>query len=240
MITMSTKTKLTQSRDNWKGKAVKYGKNRRYLKKENNRIKNEKNKLKSEVKRLNDEFCRLEALQPGERLPEIQKVALVFISLQLFLVARISFRAVHRVLNVAGGYLGFPKAHCPQTIINWVTRLSLTRIQNVTSQIVPQSNGRTFFNDMIFIIDTCIGLGSGKILAVLALNKNHYVLHEGAPTLQQVQCVGVAVAESWTGEKIAGFLESIIECVGIPEAYLKDQGTDLSQGGEAFERTWVL
>lgn len=144
-------------------------------------------------------------------IPQVRnKENLVYIALQLFLVARIGFRAVSRVIGFPGIYLGVTKAPCIQTIINWITRLSLTRIQSSTRLIRPQIDNDRFSNGFIWMIDASIGLGSGKILAVLALDANHYVQNEGAPTLQKLHCIGVSVATSWTGESIAGFLQKII------------------------------
>ena len=52
------------------------------------------------------------------------------VTLELFVRARIGFRAVSRVLGVLAAPLGLPKAPCPQTVINWVTRLSIARLQD--------------------------------------------------------------------------------------------------------------
>ncbi len=92
-----------------------------------------------------------------------------------------------------------------------------------------QIENASFSNDSIFMIDTSIGLGSGKILAVLALDMKHHVRNEGAPNLQNIRCVAVSVAVSWTGESIANFLEKIIAVIGRPAAYLKDGGKDLGK-----------
>lgn len=79
------------------------------------------------------------------------------------------------------------------------------------------------------MIDMSIGLGTGKILTVLALNAHHHQLSPAAPGLQDVHCMAVSVADSWTGESIAAFLERLIASAGRPDAYLKDGGTDLQK-----------
>ncbi len=144
-------------------------------------------------------------------------------------MARIGFRAVSRVFTVLSDYLGIKKAPCTQTIINWVTRLSLTRIQGSTQLLGSQIQNDRFSNGFIWILDASIGLGSGKILTVLALDVNHHGQNEDAPTLKKVHCIGVSVASSWTGETIADFLKKIIATLGRPVAYLKDGGTDLGK-----------
>jgi hypothetical protein len=79
------------------------------------------------------------------------------------------------------------------------------------------------------MIDMSIGLGTGKILTVLALRADHHGLASYAPGFEDVHCVGVAVADSWTGETIASFLKRVIAAAGRPAAYLKDGGTDLQR-----------
>jgi hypothetical protein len=82
------------------------------------------------------------------------------------------------------------------------------------------------------MIDISIGLGSGKILAVLALEAHHHQLVSGAPTLSHARCLGVAVADSWTGDTIAEVLKRLIATLGRPAAYLKDAGSDLHKAAE--------
>jgi hypothetical protein len=83
-----------------------------------------------------------------------------------------------------------------------------------------------FSGGFILLLDASIGLGKGKILTVLALDARHHLLNQGAPSLQQVICVAVAVKDTWTGETIADLLRELIAQIGRPVAYLKDGGTD--------------
>jgi hypothetical protein len=80
------------------------------------------------------------------------------------------------------------------------------------------------------MIDMSIALGRGKILTVLALRADHHKLASVAPGFEDVHCVAVAVADSWTGETIASFLKRVIAATGRPVAYLKDGGADLQKG----------
>jgi hypothetical protein len=223
---MSTKSKLKQSRGNWKQKAIERGNTVRYQRKENFRIKKERDKYKKEAKEAK---IRLEKELRKNSYHLSNKADVVSIALQLFLVARIGFRAVSRVLRVVGSYLGIAKAPCTQTIINWVSRLSITRIQNAEQLGSSEIDSNRFSNGFIWSIDISIGLGSGKILAVLALDTKHHVLNEGAPNLQNVNCVAVSVAASWDGVSIAEFLQKVIAITGRPVAFLKDGGKDLAK-----------
>ena len=157
------------------------------------------------------------------------KTDLVFLTLQLFLVARIGYRAVSRVLMVIAPYLGVSKTPCTQTIINWVNRLSLSRMKHYLAPIDYQWGCPLFSGGFILILDASIGLGQGKIMTVLALDIKHHLLNHGAPALANTQCIAVSVASSWTGETIADLLQKIITITGTPVAYLKDGGTDLGK-----------
>jgi hypothetical protein len=195
------------------------------LRKERARLRSIRDLLKKELK---DARARQRQLESQNRAAVVEhKVDLVFLALQLFLVARISFRAVSRVLGVLAGVLGIKKTPCPQTVINWVTRLSMVRIQSASTlkglplERAPSCNG------LIWMIDMSIALGTGKILTVLAMNAHHHQLVPEAPGFQHVHCITVSVADSWTGETIAALLERLIGTMGKPAAYLKDGGADL-------------
>ncbi len=222
---MSTYAKMRARRDNWKRKTADTKANLRYQTKEKRRIKSERDYYQEALRKANKELDELK--RQKATLPARDKTSLVFLALQLFIVARIGFRAVSRVLAVLAPRLGLAKTPCPQTIIDWVTRLSIARIRG------DRSTGHTgaprFCSGFILLLDACIGLGKGKILTVLALDARHHLLNQGAPSLQQLTCVAVAVNDTWTGESIADLLREVIAHIGEPVAYLKDGGTDLGK-----------
>jgi hypothetical protein len=203
--TMSSKSRLRQSRRQWKRKAITRGNSERYQRKEILRIKKEREHYKKQAREAKNQLVKERQKKPLR--PVQHKADLVFIALQLFVVARIGFRAVSRVLDVLGKHWGWGKAPCTQSIINWVIRLSMTKIHNASQWAGPRIDHNPCCNGFIWMIDTSIGLGSGKILVVLALDAQHHGLNEGAPTLGQVKCIAVSVASSWTGEAIADFLQ---------------------------------
>lgn len=163
-------------------------------------------------------------------MPVNNKQELIFISLRLFLVGHVGFRAISRVFGILQTYLGITKPPSPQTIINWVTRYSLSKIWNYNGLPSVSFDRDKFVNGAVWMIDTSIALGAGKILAVLELKIDHYKNNEGAPTLENINCVAISVANSWTGESIANFLQRVILVTGKPAAYLKDGGLDLMKG----------
>ena len=168
------------------------------------------------------------AKRSNQAVAHIQnKTDMVFLVLLLWVSARIGFRAIARVLAVLGPYLGLLKTPCPQTVSNYVSRLSVAKMQTFVQSVGNAAGG---VMQTVWLIDISIGLGSGKILSVLALNLKHHQQNKYAPGLADVQCVATAVAESWNGETIADFLRKVFAKVGFfPAAFLKDGGTDLEK-----------
>ena len=222
---MSQQSKLRQSRQQWKRKATERAAHNRYLRKELARIRHERDRSHHALKETQERLRQYEAQAQG--LVIHHKVDLVWLALRLFLEARISFRAVARVLGLLAEVLGIKKAPCPQTLINWLTRLSIVRIQAARLLQGGSLSLAPFTDGFIWMIDISIGLGTGKILSVLALNACHHRLVAAAPGLHQVHCIAVAVAPSWTGETIADLLQRVMMVLGRPAAYLKDGGSEL-------------
>lgn len=202
------------------------GRTERAQRKELHRIKTERDKFKNEAKAAKAELKKHSAEAVAGCVKS--KTDLVYLALMLFLFARIGFRAIARVLRVLsevlGAQFGVSKAPCPQTISNWVTRLSIAKVQ-----MLAQSIGRGITKGQVWLIDLSIGLGIGKILSVLSLDLKHHQQHDHAPGLANVNCVAISVADSWNGETIADFLRKVIASVGRPSAFLKDGGTDLEK-----------
>ena len=222
---MSQLSTMKHSRDQWKEKAKQHGKGERYERREKARIKAERDQLTRTLKASQTRVRALEAQLDG--LAMRPKVDVVHFALQLFLEARISFRAVSRVLTLLAGALGIPKAPCAPPISQGVLRLTIVRIDAARTVRGLPLDPAPFTNGLIWMIDISIGLGSGKIVAVLALDAHHHQLDSGAPALRHVHCIGVAVADAWTGETIAALLKRLIAQMGRPAAYLKDNGSEL-------------
>jgi hypothetical protein len=220
---MSQQSKLRQSRYQWKQKAKERAEHNRYLRKELARLRKERDHAKQAIKEAKKQLRQKEA-----RLANL-KVQRVWLALTLFVGARISFRAVSRVLHVLAEWLGIDKAPCPQTVINWVMRLSIVRMQSVRLLQGAARHLLPFTNGLIWMIDTSITLGTGKLLSVLALDAYHYQLAGCAPGFQHVRCVAVAVSPCWSGERLTALLERVISVVGRPAAYLKDGGSELQK-----------
>jgi hypothetical protein len=222
---MSQLSKMRHSRNQWKHKAKLRGERERNQRRQSARLEAKYNQTVATLKATQAERDHLQAQLHG--LVTRPKVEVIHLALQLFLDSRLGFRAVSRVLSLLASQLGIGKAPCAQTVINWVIRLSMVRLESARTWRglpLPQA---PFSNGLIWMIDISIGLGQGKILAVLALNAHHHQLEPGAPALRHVRCLAVAVAASWTGDTIADLLKRLIAQMGRPAAYLKDRGSDL-------------
>lgn len=222
---MSQLSKVKHSRDQWKAKAKARGDHNRYQRKQLARLRAERDQATEALKRTQFRLHQLDRQRSAPPAPP--KVDLVWMALQLVLVARIGFRATSRVLRLLAPALGLTKGPCAQTVINWVTRLAIVRLGTASALQGGHLSQAPFSNGLIWMIDISIGLGSGKILAVLALDAHHHQLASGAPSLHWTRCIGVAVAPSWSGETIAEVLKRLIAVMGRPAAYLKDGGGEL-------------
>ena len=230
---MSPLSNMHHSRDQWKHKAKQRGKGERYERREKARLKAERDQITQALKASEARVRELETRLHG--LATRPKVDVVHVALQLFLEARISFRAVARVLALLALALGIRKAPCAQTIIHWVLRLTIVRIDAArTVRGVPLDQA-PFTNGLIWLIDISMGLGSGKILAVLAFEAHHQQRESGAPARHHVHCIGVAVADAWTGERMAAVLGRLIATMGRPAASLKDSGSALHKAVAVLE-----
>jgi hypothetical protein len=120
-------------------------------------------------------------------------------------------------------------------MINWVTRLSIVRMQSAHRLKSAALSQAPFTNGCIWLIDLSIAVGSGKIVAVLALDAPHHRLTQAAPSLEPVRCLAVAVAVSWTGDTLADLRKRLIAVRGRPAASLKDAGSELHKAIDGLE-----
>ena len=89
---MSTYAKMRKSRDEWKRKTTETKTGLRYQKKENKRIKKERDQYKQAMRKAKKELKELK--EQNMRSTVCDKTSLVFLALQLFVVAHIGFRAI--------------------------------------------------------------------------------------------------------------------------------------------------
>jgi hypothetical protein len=154
-------------------------------------------------------------------------VDVVCVALQLFVVARIGCRAVLRVLSLRAWALGIKQAPCPHTIINGGMRRSIVRLEAARTRKGLPLRQAPLRHGLVWMIDSRLGLGTSKMLAVLACDAHHPQRTPGALSLERVHGIGVGVAASWSGAPIAAWLTHLIAQMGRPAAYRKDGGSAL-------------
>src|SRR2546427_6584437 len=125
---MSQLSKVKHSRNQWKHKATQRGDRDRYQRKHIARFTAERDRATQALKEAQARLRQLES--PRQELVALPKVDLVWLALQLFLVARIGFRAVSRVLSLLALAPCIKNAPRPPTIINLVIRLPILRIDS--------------------------------------------------------------------------------------------------------------
>jgi hypothetical protein len=226
-------SKMKHRRDQWKYKAKQRGERERDQRKQNARLKAERAQATKALKATQARLRQLEAHRHGRAT--VPKVDVVPVALQLLLEARLGFRAVSRGLTLLALALGIQKAPGPHTRINGVIRLSLVRLDSARPLRGLPLSPAPFTNGLLWLSDLRIGLGSGKMLAVLALDAHQQQLVNAAPSLRHGHGIGGAVAESWTGEAIADVLDRLIAQMGRPAASRKDGGSDVHQAADVLE-----
>ncbi len=109
------------------------------------------------------------------------------------------------------------------------SRLAMVRtpsarlLQGLPLRPAPLSHG------LLWVIDSSLGLGTGTIVAVLAVDAQHHQRVPSALSLDRVHCLGVSGAEAWTGDTMADRLDRLIAQMGRPAASRKDGGSALHQ-----------
>ena len=86
-----------------------------------------------------------------------------------------------------------------------------------------------FTNGLIWMIDISIGLGTGKIVAVLASMPITINSLQAALCLEHVHCLGVSVAASWTGDTIADVAQAPHRPDGPPSRLPQRRGQRAAQ-----------
>ena len=229
---MSQLSKITYSRQQWKHTATQRGDRERYRRTQDARNTAERDRIPPALtasqacqRQLEAQLAQTEAHRQAQITQP--KVEVVWRTLQLFFVARIGCRAVSRVLSLLAWALGIKKAPCPHTVSNGVTRLALVRSQSARRLKGVPLRQAPFRHGLIWLIDVRSGLGTGKIVAVLAGDAHHHQLVPSALSLERVHGLGVSVADAWSGDTIAELRKRLIARMGRPAASRKDGGSDL-------------
>lgn len=137
----------------------------------------------------------------------------------LVLQAVVSYRSVPVILHLFQHHTPREWYWLPHftSVINWVLRLGLGLLNQVTPLDVP----------WVAIIDHSIDIGTKKALVVLRVP-----LHKLSGALQRsdCECIGLDVAETVNGETIRDALTLIFQQAGCPVGIIKDGDATLNKG----------
>lgn len=216
--------RIYKSRDDWKKKATERrlalknaNKREDYYRKKYCEEKQKVAKLKAARKQPKVVHGSSPSLcLPLNPFPQVFAILLVFLAV-------VSFRSVPKILRLSGKSFSLPfKVPHFSTVIDWCLRVGLAAKESVCQQSEP----------WIALVDLSIDVGLQKMLVILRVPLKALEKRNGALTLEDCQCCGCFIRETWRGEHVADALEATFDVVGIPIAVLKDQGSEL---GKAFK-----
>ena len=134
----------------------------------------------------------------------------------------LSFRATSKVLHsflLVGTSLISWVPHFT-TGIGWALRLGLYCLQQAQCHRDER---------WVCIADFTIQIGAKKALIVLRVPVS--ALSQGkALTLKQVDVIGLSLGETWNGERVKTYLQSLFELCGWPSHVVSDCGSDIKKG----------
>ena len=122
----------------------------------------------------------------------------------MFFLGAISCRAVSRILKFLQQEKQFNVKKIPHwsSVSNWVCLAGLGLLQSVKSW---------GSKPWIAIIDTSISYTAKKALVVLRLPLDHFTTNACAPTLADVECIGVELGDTWNHETVKEALKRVFQ-----------------------------
>lgn len=228
-LSMSELSRTRKSRDHWKTKAtlrrleLKNARKREaYYRTKFTAERNKVGTLQAENGRLSlPQAVARPAGLPFKLCPKVLGVLLVFLAV-------VSFRSVPKILKVSGESLSSPfRVPHFSTVIEWCLRVGLAAKTSLCKQSEP----------WIALIDLSIDVGLQKMLVILRVPLTALQKRQGALTLEDCECCGCYIRETWRGEHVADALEATFDVVGVPIAVLKDQGSELGKAIKILKKS---
>jgi hypothetical protein len=147
---------------------------------------------------------------------------LIKLALDLVLDARVSLRAVPRVLQLLGRLVGQVLVVDWSTVRSWLLRLGCFALR---SPFEPAE-------DVAYLVDFSIQLGTCKCLVIVAVREVPYP--ERCLRYVDLQIIAVMPLEKATGVVIQQELDKAAARTGRPRLIVSDQGSDVKKGIEDF------
>ena len=149
-------------------------------------------------------------------------IFLSYLHLHLVFNCTRSFRASSKVLRsfllVGAGLIAWVPHFT--TGIGWALRVGLHCLQQAQCHLDEKWVG---------IADFTIQIGSKKALIVLRVPVSAFSQGK-ALTLKQVDVIGLSLGETWNGERVKTYLQSLFDLCGWPSHVVSDCGSDMKKG----------
>jgi hypothetical protein len=226
--------RVIASREKWKATAIDRGSRLRRANRRLGAVEGRNRSISTRLAQLEAENAALlqardaaaRAPAPISSPPSRNEVRVVVVL--VFAIGLIPCNALARCFEVLcrAGWLAVTSIPHPSSVVNWVARAGLGRLMSV---------GRVAF-PWVAIIDSSISYGKAKMLVILRVPLAHFALGKGAVGLADVECVGLSVRESWSGEDVKEQLLRTFDVAGLPAAIVKDQGADIKRGVDLLRR----
>jgi hypothetical protein len=229
---LSKLSRIQKSRRAWKNKAVSRADQLRRQRRKSARSRKKEDARRLELEeRISFLECEDAALKStaAPRLPavvggsplDLRRTACVMMVIE----GTVSFRAVPRIWGVLQR-LGWVQIQIPHftSVIHWTLRAGMTIFNEVGPADAP----------WIAVIDCSIDIGTRKALVVLRVPLLALHQKQDAIGLQDCECVGLRIATRWNGPLVKDALADIFGKAGMPQAIIKDGGTDIKRGVELY------
>ena len=148
-------------------------------------------------------------------------------TLQMVLNGAISFRACSAIVGLLQSFLPqFDSVPAPNTVQWWLLRLGLHELRR------PKEKAA----DWIIFIDHTIQLGGRKCVLIVGIRRSVWEQLDGPLTHEHLTVFLLEPIEKSDGKLVHRQLETIVEDVGVPQAILSDEGSDLVNGATLFKQ----
>lgn len=234
--TMLQMSKVIQSRDEWKNKAIKRSAEIREYRKTQKRHLATIAELKQRNREAQQTIDRKAPIIPVatqvNKTTEIAKNTSVVdlsdarqlrvLCVLLTIDAVVSYRSVPRILDLFKRIAPFEITWIPHftSVINWTLRLGLGLLKHV----------KPISNPWVAVIDHSIDIGTKKALVVLRIDIATLAARGSAIQLKDCECIGLKISEKVTGNTLLPELEEIFAQAGRPVAIIKDADATLNKG----------
>jgi len=154
-------------------------------------------------------------------------VSAILATLQMVLNGPVSFRACSAIVGLLQSFLPqFDSVPAPNTAQWWLLRVGLHELRR------PKEKA----DDWIILVDHTIQLGRLKCLLIVGIRRSVWEKLDGPLMHDDLTALLLEPVEKSDGQQVDRQLEKVVEIVGVPQAVLSDEGSDLVNGANLFKQ----